>query len=63
LEEGGDSMKTIKIVLLKQLFEELKEALKWDGRERSAYLLCHCSMYGDIIKLMPFKVFRIILRA
>ena len=50
-------MKKIKVVFLRKVFEKLKLAIKWDGRERAAYMLCHSSSDRDNIKLMPYKVF------
>jgi molybdopterin/thiamine biosynthesis adenylyltransferase len=49
-------MKKIKVVFLKKVFEKLKNALKWDRRERVAYVLCHSSSNEDKIKLMPHKI-------
>lgn len=46
----------IKIVFLKSVFEKLKSALEWDGKEKSAKVLCHSSVSGNKIKLLPKKI-------
>ena len=45
-----------KIVMTEDIFDEIKESLEWDGRERMVYLLCHSSQHLDSIKIMPYKV-------
>jgi len=49
-------MKRAKIVLTQQKFEELRRGLRWDGKERSVYLLCNSSSCGGSLKLIPHKI-------
>lgn len=49
-------MKQVKVTMTECVFEELKVSLRWDGRERSTYLLCHSASLEDSLKLMPWKV-------
>ena len=49
-------MKKIKIVISDKIYENLKKALEWDGRERAAYMLCHSTIYKQQVKLLPYKV-------
>jgi molybdopterin/thiamine biosynthesis adenylyltransferase len=49
-------MTKIKVTFVETIFEEVKKALCWKGKERAAYILCHSSTYGDRLKLIPYKV-------
>jgi|GEM_PF-3729619 len=49
-------MKRVKITFTGAVFDQLKEAMTWDGRERAAFLLCHSTTDGHRIKLMPHTV-------
>jgi len=49
-------MKEIKITFLEQEFEELKSALRWDGKEKAAYALCNATMSKGRAKLMPHTI-------
>ena len=45
-----------KITFSEQVFEECKESLKWDGREKAVWMLC-CASKGDSrLKLLPYSV-------
>jgi len=50
-------MKKVKIVFLEAIFEWLKKKLRWDGKEKAAYILCHSSSYRNRLKFIPFKIF------
>ena len=39
-----------------KVFDEHKSALKWDGRERSAWVLCNAAISGDIVKILPVEL-------
>ena len=49
-------MKKVKVVFSDAVYQTLREALSWDGRERAAYLLCYSSTYKDRVKLIPSEV-------
>ena len=49
-------MKEVKVTFTEDIFEELKEALRWDGKERSAYVFCKSIISEERAKLIPFKV-------
>jgi len=53
---GGYSMQ-VKVVFLEHVFEDLKDALKWDGKEKAVYMLCNSSTSGRRVKLMPCELF------
>ena len=46
----------IKVVFMSNLFKEVKKCLKWDGKEKIVYALCHSSRHEDNIKLMPYSL-------
>jgi len=46
----------VKITFIREIFEKLKAALRWDGREKAAWVLCHISKAADWIKLIPYEV-------
>lgn len=46
----------VKMTMRDELFEDIKSALAWDGRERAAWLLCHSSSCGKRLKLLPYRV-------
>jgi molybdopterin/thiamine biosynthesis adenylyltransferase len=48
-------MKT-KITFMEDVFGSLQAALKWDGKERAAWVLAHSSMSEHGIKLLPYNV-------
>lgn len=56
LAKGGDDMKNIKVVFTEQIFDELRTSLRWDGKEKAVYLLCHSSVYDGQLKLLPYKI-------
>jgi len=39
-----------------KVFDEHKSALTWDGKERSAWVLCNAAISGDMVKLLPVEV-------
>jgi len=47
---------SMKIIFMDTIFDEVKEVLKWDGKEKMCYLLCHSSKCEDDVKLMPYLV-------
>ena len=54
-----EKISRVKIVMLESVFEQIKEALRWDKgdeMERAVYLLCHRTHYGSHLKLMPYLV-------
>ena len=46
----------VKITFIKKIFEKLKAALNWDGREKAAWVLCHDSKADGGLKLIPYEV-------
>ncbi len=46
----------MKIIFNEVIFDKLKSSLKWDGKEKMAYLLCNCTEYKGSIKLLPSKL-------
>lgn len=49
-------MLDVKITFLQKTFQELLKALTWDGKERTAYVLCKTSIHEEKVKLLPRKV-------
>lgn len=49
-------MKSAKVTFYAQVSEELNGSLKWDDRERSAFVLCHSVQHEGQVKLMPYEV-------
>ena len=45
----------VKITFLNELFEDIKDKLKWDGKEKMIFILCHSSKGEDHIKLIPYS--------